>query len=341
MSYTFKEVEAQEIATFFASHPQGSFAQSIPMAEVRADNGREIHYVAVYKGKAIVAGAQISIVAGRMKSADITSGPLLDYGNQELLTFFTNELRKFLQAHNCVYVTISPYIAYSDKTRKALAKLGWQYSGRINASAVGIRGNIRWIFVKDLQGLTPENYRDGYAKRHRRYIKNHDKGLAIRRLQRDELPLFLDIMKHTAERRHFTSRSDDYFYSIYDHFGDNAQFLIVELDKKTPVAGILFIESNNEVISFLGGAVVDYARYRGSYLLHDYMIKYSVEKGYKRYNFYGIEGKLDDRNAEGYGIYEFKSKFGTGQPVELLGEFALPIHKPKFALFNTLRKIRK
>ncbi len=341
MSYAFREVSSKDLATFFASHPQGSFAQSIPMAEVRADNGRDIRYVAVYQGKTVVAGAQVSIIAGRITSADITSGPLLDYTNDALLAFFTDELQRFLRAHGCAYVTISPYIEYSEAARKALTKLGWQYSGRINASAVGIRGNIRWIFVKDLQGLTPENYRDSYAKRHRRYIKNHDKGLTIRRLKRDDLPLFLDIMKHTAERRHFTSRSDDYFYSLYDHFGDNAQFLIVELDKTTPVAGILFIESNNEVVSFLGGAVVDYARYRGSYLLHDHMIKYSIEKGYKRYNFYGIEGKLDDPNAEGYGIYEFKAKFGTGQAVELLGEFVLPIHKVKFVLLQATQKVKR
>lgn len=341
MSYTFKEVDAKVIAPFLANHSEGSFAQSISMAEVRRDAGREIRYVAVYDGKKIIAGAQLSVIAGRLKSADITSGPLLDYSDTKLVDFFTTELRGYLQKQGCVYVTISPYIPYDKKNLTTLQKLGWQYSGRINASAVGIRGNIRWIFIKDLAGLTVDTYRDTYVKRHRRYIKNHDPGLAIRRLKRDELPLFLDIMKHTAERRHFTSRSDDYFYSIYDHFGDNAQFLIVELDKKTPVAGILFIESNGEVISFLGGAVVEYARFRGTYLLHDHMIRYSIERGYKRYNFYGIEGKLDDPASEGYGIYEFKAKFGTGQAIELLGELVLPINKAKFALFKYARKLRK
>ncbi len=344
MIYTFKEVDAKTIESYFANHPQGSFAQSIEMANVRADAGRTIHYVAVYYTDTIVAAAQVSVIAGKFTSADITAGPLLDFSNLTLLNFFTENIKTFLAEKNCVYLTINPNIRYSEDILKSLKKAGWEYSGRINASEVGIRGGIRWIYVKDLTDLTEENYQATYAKRHRRYIRNHDQNLVLRTLKRDELSLFTNIMRHTAERRQFVSRKDSYFESLYDRFGDKVTFKVVELKqdgKVIPIAAIAFIETNNEVISYLGGALSEYSRYRASYLLHDDMIHHSVKKGYKRYNFYGIEGAIEDPASEGYGIYEFKAKFGTGEAIELIGEFVLPIQRAKYTLFKLARKIKK
>lgn len=298
-------------------------------------------FIAIKNGKSIIGGAVLTIFPGRIKSADITSGPLIDYSNKELVHFFTSSLRDYLKTLDVIYVTISPYITYNPEILKLLKSCGWSYSGRINKTAVGIRGNIRWIFKKDLAGLSVENYRDGYAKRHRRYVKSTEKNLKIEQITRDKLPEFLKIMQHTAERREFRNRDDKYFYAIYDSFGDKAHFLVARLSDNTPVAGILFIESNGEIVSFLGGAEEKYADERGTYLLHDYMIKQSVEKGYKYYNFYGIEGDLENPKSEGYGIYVFKSRFGGGVPVELIGEFVLPVDKLKFKAMNTVKKAKK
>ncbi len=344
MSYQFKEIDAATIKSFFDTHEQGSFAQSVEMAQVRTDAGRTIHYVAVYSNTAIVAAAQLTIIPGKFPSADITAGPLLDFTNAKLLAFFTENIKQFLSAKQCIYLTISPNIRYSESILNSLKQLGWQYSGRINASEVGIRGGIRWIYVKDLKDQTEENYQASYAKRHRRYIRNHDPNLILRTLQRDELSLFTNIMHHTAERRQFVSRKDSYFESLYDRFGDKVTFKVVELiqDGNTiPIAAISFIETNGEVVSYLGGALSEYSRYRASYLLHDDMIRHSVTRGYKRYNFYGIEGAIEDPSSPGYGIYEFKAKFGTGEAIELIGEFVLPIKKPQFALFKLARKLKK
>ncbi|MFZ1249857.1 MAG: peptidoglycan bridge formation glycyltransferase FemA/FemB family protein [Candidatus Microsaccharimonas sp.] len=342
--YQFKEVSLEDIADYLNSHAQGSFAQSPAMAEVRKDSERDVHFVAVYEDEKIVAACQLSIINGRFKSADITAGPLLNFTNTNLLEYFTTQIKDYCKKQQCVYLTINPNIEYSETVLTNLKQLGWEYSGRLNTSAVGLRGGIRWMYVKVLASQTVENYQDAYVKRHRRYIRNADPDVSIRQLDRDELNIFFKIMQHTAERRHFASRSDAYFYSLYDRFGEQATFLIAELKQggeKIPFAGIVFIESNNETVSYLGGAISEYAKYRGSYLLHDAMIKRSIEKGYKQYNFYGIEGDITNPQSEGYGIYEFKTKFGTGRAVELIGEFVLPILKTKFKLFQFIRKILK
>lgn len=341
--FELKEVQPEILEKLFAEHANGSFAQSVAMALVRQDLGREVKYLALYSNETLVGGFQLSIIKGKFKSADITAGPLIDFSNKELVAFFTKSIIGYLATQQCVYLTVNPYVEYSDELVHVMKKLGWAYSGRIDASAVGVRGGIRWVYIKDLAGINESNYQDAYHKRHRRYIRNHDPRVRVRRLGRDELGTFLQIMQHTAERRQFSSRSDAYFYSLYDRFGEQAQFLVAELNDEekgvVPIAAIAFLESNGEVVSFLGGALSEYAKYRGSYLLHDYMIGYSAKKGYARYNFYGIEGKVEDPSSPGYGIYEFKAKFGTGRPVELIGEFVLPISKPKYTLLAALKKV--
>lgn len=342
--YTFREVTREDIARALETHAQGSFAQGLEMATLREKMGRTVKFVAVYEGDTIVLAAQLTVIAGRFTSADITAGPLVDKPTKELIQFFTDQVRAYCQKLGAAYLTVSPNIEYSDTLLKDFTRAGWNYSGRINASAVGVRGGIRWKYIKDLDGLTLENYRDSYVKRHRRYIRNADPNVSLRELKRDEIETFLGIMKHTAERREFASRPDKYFYDLYDSFGEHAVYMVAELKEETgvtPIAGIVFIESNGEYVSYLGGAISKYAKYRGSYLLHDEMIRRSVEKGYRYYNFYGIEGDIENPNSEGYGIYEFKSKFGTGRAVELIGEFVLPVNKLQYLAARTLQKIRK
>ena len=343
MGYTFQKVTADDVRLFFDNHPQGSFAQSVEMAEVRQAMNRNVHFLAVYDKDKMVAACQLSIVPGRFVSADCTAGPLLSFTDSELLRYFTDQIRAYSQKLGCVYVTISPNTPYRQEVVESLKELGWDYSGRINASAVGIRGGIRWIYVKDLENQTVVNYRDAYAKRHRRYIRNAHPDITVRQLDRGEIDSFYKIMIHTAERRDFTTRNINYFHALYDKFGDKATFLVAELkegEKVTPFAGIVFIESNGEIVSYLGGALSSYANYRGSYLLHDAMIRRAIEKGYKRYNFYGIDGNIDNPESEGYGIYVFKSKFGTGRAIELIGEFTLPVNRFRYLLFRLASRVR-
>ena len=53
------------------------------------------------------------------------------------------------------------------------------------------------------------------------------------------------------------------------------------------------------------------------------MIKYAIENGFDKYNFYGIPADINTK-PENYGLYEFKKGFTTdesGRVVELLGTY--------------------
>ena len=109
--------------------------------------------------------------------------------------------------------------------------------------------------------------------------------------------------------------------------------------KKITIGAILFILYENEVAALSGGCYAEFRDYQPFYTINYEMIKYGIENGYKRYNFYAIINKLD-KNDEQYGIYEFKRGFG-GHVMQLLGEFTLPVDKVLYKTLSIAREIKK
>lgn len=105
------------------------------------------------------------------------------------------------------------------------------------------------------------------------------------------------------------------------------------------LGGILYILYGDEVASLAGGAYDEFREYQCFYTIHYEMIKYAIEKGYKRYNFYAVHNSLKDDDDQ-YGIYQFKKGFG-GHVIEFMGEFLLPIDKKIFYLQSLIKKIKK
>ena len=116
-------------------------------------------------------------------------------------------------------------------------------------------------------------------------------------------------------------------------------------NKKT-LGGILFLIYGNEVLSLYGGTDDNLMQFQSAYTVHYAGIKYAIENGYKRYNFYGITGDFTKDNPL-YGLFLFKKSFG-GHVVELLGEFDLIIspfwyhtYNMAFKTYHTLKQIKK
>ena len=117
-----------------------------------------------------------------------------------------------------------------------------------------------------------------------------------------------------------------------------------EYGNKTLLGGILFLVYGDEVLSLYGGSLASLMQFQSAYTLHFDGIKYAVQNGYKRYNFYGITGDFREDNPL-YGLYLFKKSFG-GHVVELVGEFDLIIskfwyntYKISFSLYHGIKNM--
>ena len=120
---------------------------------------------------------------------------------------------------------------------------------------------------------------------------------------------------------------------------DRVKAKLVECDKLKEqygevitMGGICFLIYGNEVLSLNGGTFAEFMNFQSAYTLHFEMIKYAMEHGYQRYNFYGITGDFENKDSQ-YGLYVFKRGFG-GEVGELIGEFDLVVSPISYKLFN-------
>ena len=87
-------------------------------------------------------------------------------------------------------------------------------------------------------------------------------------------------------------------------------------------------------------------QFQSAYTTHFAGIKYAVENGYSRYNFYGITGDFREENPL-YGLFLFKKSFG-GHVSELIGEFDYIVspfwyhtYNIAFKMYHNLKNIKK
>ena len=89
------------------------------------------------------------------------------------------------------------------------------------------------------------------------------------------------------------------------------------------LSGSMFMLIQPEVIYLSSGNYEEFMKFNSQYLIQWELIKYGIENGFKKHNFYGIPENINTHPKD-YGIYEFKRGF-NGYVEELIGEYELPI----------------
>ena len=103
------------------------------------------------------------------------------------------------------------------------------------------------------------------------------------------------------------------------------------------LSGSMFILIKPEIVYLSSGNYEEYMKFNSQYLIQWELIKYGIENGFKKHNFYGIPEDINTHPKD-YGIYEFKKGF-NGYVEELIGEFEYPISW-KYYLFKLIHKIK-
>ena len=163
----------------------------------------------------------------------------MDYSNNELLKFFTKEIKKFIKSKKGFRLYIDPYIVSEQRdtdgkivegginnlsVKDFLLTLGYHYIGEYT--------QVKWNYCLDIEGKTKEelfktfkpNTRNNINKTLNKYLLN------VRKLTLEELPLFKKITEDTCARRGFKDKTLKYYQDMYKAFKDKVVFYICELD---------------------------------------------------------------------------------------------------------------
>lgn len=105
---------------------------------------------------------------------------------------------------------------------------------------------------------------------------------------------------------------------------EQAQAYIAEDGEMIPAAAALFVWHERECVYLFSGSNPKYAKFYAATAIQHTMMLECLQRGCKRYNFYGINGVFDDPKDPGRGLLEFKQGFG-GYVEEMMGSFTLVV----------------
>lgn len=412
-----KTISEKEWKKFADKNSEITFYQTKEWANLKSKNNWQAHYLGLEENNKIIAGSLIlsktlPIINKKMFYAP--RGFLLDYKDKKVLKKFTKELKEYAKKEHAIFVKIDPYVEYKERDNNGdivengidnsitvdnLKELGYKHFG-FNLMQDTLQP--RWMHVIETENKNLDDIMKDMESKTRQILRKNEKsGIKTREIEKEELPLFKDIMQHTSDRREFVDRPLSYYESMWDSLHDAGilKILVAEIDflefekntkeeldtnekelkdriykkehdilkmnpkkyeqnnkkneqeierlkkqlekiadykkeygNKKLLGGILFLIYGNEVLSLHGGTLDNVMQFQSAYTIHFAGIKYAVEHGYKKYNFYGITGDFRKENPL-YGLYLFKKSFG-GHVVELIGEFDLIISPFWYHTYN-------
>ena len=238
----FTMLEDKEFTKFVDSRPEKNFFQTVMMKNRIQKEGKENYLVGVKdkKGKVIAAAfiADTGLRFMNKKTFESYKGYIMDYSNEKLLKFFTEEIKKFLKEKNGLRLIIDPYIV--NVSRDMDAKETGEVDNRYIADYLKELGyylnengaQVKWCYCLDINGKTSDELFKEFRSSTRNNInKTITKfKLNIRDLEKNQLHEFKKITEDTCDRREFQDKTLQYYEDMFDAFKDNVVFKICELN---------------------------------------------------------------------------------------------------------------
>ena len=241
----FSTLTEQEFTTFAMTHPAGNFLETPEMKHLLERRGWHCEYVGVKREGQLIAACILSKKKVKIGYAfDIDGGILMDYTDKKCVEAFFTGLKKYVKKNDGLYLTFTPnkQICLRDfnggevekvnqETFDYFTSIGFEHQG---FDVHNFDGAPRWLFVKDMAGLTEEELWKSYGKDAKYDIKKTwEYGVTTRELRYEELPLFKKLTEETSARRNFEDKDLAYYQAVYEEFGERAKFMVAELNFAT------------------------------------------------------------------------------------------------------------
>ncbi|ORP01247.1 aminoacyltransferase [Streptococcus mitis] len=228
-----------EYDQFVKEHELANVLQSSAWEKVKSDWNHE--RLGVYEGEKLLAVASILIksLPFGYKMFYIPRGPILDYGDTELLSFVIQSIKSYARSKRAIFVTFDPSICLSqhlvnqDKREypenlalvETLGQLGVKWSGQTAEMDDTIQPRIQAKIYK-------ENFEeDKLSKSTRQAIRTaRNKGLEVQYGGLELLDSFSELMKKTEKRKDIHLRNEVYYKKLLDNFKDEAYITLATLD---------------------------------------------------------------------------------------------------------------
>lgn len=240
--YQFVEqVTAQEHDAFLKGHPLCNLLQTSDWAKVKENWGHAI--VGVKEDETLVASALVLVkrLPLHFTMMYIPRGPIMDYHNQALVTFFMTQLRRWAKKQHCLFVKMDPGIHYRDyfiedrESAKVYEEIEEIMEHMRKAKAihqgfcVSIKDSIQPRYQANVYAC--EDFEASLPRHTRRLIKDALKrNVEVVRVQEERVDDFADVVALTEQRKHVSLRNRAYFHQLMDIYQEDCWLFLAEVD---------------------------------------------------------------------------------------------------------------
>lgn len=241
----FVELTDKEYEKFVSNHEQESYMQTLDLKRFKENNNVKCYIVGVKDNNKVVAATLMYSVGSFMKKKRFYSsrGFIIDYNNIELLSFFVENIKKYIKEKKGMSLTIDPNIIYrvrssngeiisedkNDEVINNLKKLGFIHFGFNNYFETM---QVRWVYRLELTG-TYDELKNNFIKSTRKNIEStYNNGVQIRIGNVEDIKSLSAIFKETAERDEFNTKSYDYYKSMFENMPNNIKVYMAYIDPK-------------------------------------------------------------------------------------------------------------
>lgn len=220
-----RTIDAKTHEQFMIGSPKEHFMQTAVWGQIKSTDGWQHEIIGFYQDDRLCASALLFKKAVPVLKKYLyycPRGPIADYDDRALMQEMTLLLRKYLQEHHALALTIDPDVAIAawDKYDKPtmersdlaefLCSLGWKHSGYVkNFENKQPRYTFRLSLADGIDSVYDQC--DRMARKNLKFAQE----AAIRVYPSDEMDRYFEIMRDTAERDHFYEGSPDYYRRLY------------------------------------------------------------------------------------------------------------------------------
>lgn len=209
-----------------------------------------------------------------------------------------------------------------------LRGLGWRRDegGGTDGFAAG---QPRYVFQVPFAGRSLEEIRDGLNQQWRRNIKKAEKaGVKVVEGGLDDLPVFYELYRETAERDRFVPRPLDYFQRMWTELRaedpGRMRLYLAHHDGEVLSAATMLTVGSHVWYSY-GASTSRRREVQPSNAIQWRMMSDAHERGAAVYDLRGITDTLDE-SSHLVGLLRFKAGTG-GRAAEYVGEWDFPVSK--------------
>ena len=241
----FVELTEEEFNEFTKEYKTASYMQTTDLKHFKENNNTKCYLVGVKEKNKIVAATLMYTIGSFMgkKRFYASRGLLVDYENIELLTFFTNNLKKYIKDNNGMSLTIDPNVIYrirntngeiinddkNDVVINNLKRLGYEHFGFNNYFETL---QVRWVYRLDMKD-TYEHLKDSFSKSTRKNIESvYNYGVRTRVGKIEDINSLVNIYKETSARDGFNVKDYDYYKSMYESMPNIMKITMAYIDTK-------------------------------------------------------------------------------------------------------------